>query len=195
MAPAPAEPAKGREAVEAALVEAAGDLLAEVGPRATSVRDIAKRAGVNHAQVHHYFGGKRPLLIAAMRRLARHHHEAVMAQSRGPVPPPMAAPEDQRYWVAVVRATIEGDLELARVEVDEGVSVARGALQFLTERAGLNEPSLELKGELAYSIALQLGWLAFEKLAYIQADVAEDEREAVRNMVIERARRSDIKQA
>lgn len=189
MASTPAEPARGREAVEAALIEAAGDLLAELGPRATSVRDIAKRAGVNHAQVHHYFGGKRPLLMAAMRTLARHHHAAVLAQSKGPLPPPMAAPADQRYWVAVVRATIEGDLELAGVEVDEGVSVARGALKFLTENAGLAEPSLDLKGELAYGIALQLGWLAFEKLAYIQADVSEDEQDAVRAMVIERARR------
>ena len=40
--------ARGREAVEAALLEAAGDLLAEVGPRAATVRDIAARAGVKH---------------------------------------------------------------------------------------------------------------------------------------------------
>lgn len=189
MASTPAEPARGREAVEAALIDATCDLLAEFGPRATSVRDIAKRAGVNHAQVHHYFGGKRGLLMAAMRTLASDHHDAVVALTDGSLPPPMAAPGDQRYWIAVVRATIEGDLELAGLEVADGVSVARGALEHLTSKAGLEEPSVELKGELAYGIALQLGWLAFEKLAYIQAAVSEDEQDAVRDIVIERARR------
>ena len=135
MASTPAEPARGREAVEAALIDATCDLLAEFGPRATSVRDIAKRAGVNHAQVHHYFGGKRGLLMAAMRTLARDHHDGRGAlQPTDPLPPPMAAPGDQRYWIAVVRATIEGDLELAGLEVADGVSVARGALEHLTEQ-------------------------------------------------------------
>ena len=33
-----------------------------------AARHLAERAGVNHGQVHHYFGGKRGLLEAAMRQ-------------------------------------------------------------------------------------------------------------------------------
>jgi len=182
------EPAKGRVAVEAALIEAASDLLSEVGPRATSVRDIATRAGVNHGQVHHYFGGKQGLLKEAMRQMAHQHYEAVRALSDGrPIPPPLTAPEDQRYWRAVVRATIEGDLELARTEIDEGVSVSRSALDFLTERRGLDEPTIGLKAALAEGTALQLGWMALEPFLFLVANVSDDEQEEVRARIRQNA--------
>ncbi len=177
-------PTKGRLAVEAALIEAASDLLAEVGPRATSVRDIANQAGVNHGQVHHYFGGKRGLLKEAMRQMAHRHYEAVKELSGDrAIPPPMAAPDDQRYWRAVVRATIEGDLELARTEVDEGVSVSRSVLDFLTKRRGLDEPSIDLKVALAEGTAMQLGWMALEPFLFLVADVKPEEENEVRDRI------------
>lgn len=183
MAKATGEPARGREAVELALIEAACDLLAEVGPRATTVRDIASRAGVNHAQVHHYFGGKRALLCQAMEHMARQHHEAVRALSKGPVPPPLTLPEDQRYWWATVRATIEGDLELAGVEVASGVSVIRDVLEHVTSHFGLTEPSLDVKASLAELAAMQLGWLALERFIFLVVGVDSDEEELVRERV------------
>lgn len=178
------EPAKGRKAVEDALIEAASDLLAEVGPRATSVRDVATRAGVNHGQVHHYFGGKQGLLKAAMRQMAHRHFEAINALSDGrPIPPPLATGQDQRYVRAVLRATIEGDIELARTEVDEGVSVSRRVLDYLTERHNLDEASIDDKVELARGTALQLGWLAFEPFLFLVADVQPHEQEEVRERI------------
>ena len=66
---------RGKEAVKAALITAAGELLAEIGPKAMSVRDVAVRAGVNHGQVHHYFNGKDGLIKTAMRALAKEHME------------------------------------------------------------------------------------------------------------------------
>ncbi|MCP3989396.1 MAG: TetR/AcrR family transcriptional regulator [Actinomycetia bacterium] len=178
------EPTRGRLAVEAALIEAACDLLAELGPRATSVRDIATQAGVNHGQVHHYFGGKRGLLKEAMRQMAHRHYEAIRELSGDKViPPPMATPDDQRYWRAVVRATIEGDMELARTEVDEGVSVSRSVLDFLTERRGFDEPPIDLKVALAEGTALQLGWMAMEPFLFLVADVKPDEEDEVRERI------------
>jgi AcrR family transcriptional regulator len=178
------EPTKGREAVEAALIEATCDLLAEVGPRATSVRDIAARAGVNHGQVHHYFGGKQGLLKEAMRQMAHRHFEAIKELSGGrAIPPPMASPDDQRYWRAVVRATIEGNVELARTEVDEGVSVSRSVLEFLTKKKDLDEPSLDLKVALAEGTAMQLGWMALEPFLFLVADVKPEEEDEVREQI------------
>ena len=51
------ESIRGECAVRTALLEAACDMLAEVGPKSLSVRRLAERAGVNHGQIHHYFGG------------------------------------------------------------------------------------------------------------------------------------------
>lgn len=178
------EAARGREAVEAALIEAAADLLAELGPRSTSVRDIAARAGVNHGQVHHYFGGKRGLLKETMRQLAYRHYESIQAASGGrPLPPPLATGPDQRYVLAMMRAAMEGDVELTRIEVDEGVSVSRGVLDFLTQRSGEPEPTLDVKFALAEGTAMQLGWLAFESFLFMVADVKPEEEEEIRDRI------------
>lgn len=179
--------AKGRAAVEAALLEAAADLLAERGPKATSVRDIAARAGVNHGQVHHYFGGKRGLLKAAMSHLAHNYYEKVVDLSEGrSLPVPLPEVDDQRYIIAALRAAIEGDMELARTEIDEGVSLARRVLDRMTVVAGLDEPTFEQKLELIEGTATQLAWTAFEPFLFLLGDVRADEEEAMRQAFVDR---------
>ena len=58
----------GRDAVMDVLVDATGQLILERGVT-MSVRDIARRAGVNHGLVHTYFGSKEALLSAAFGHL------------------------------------------------------------------------------------------------------------------------------
>ena len=57
-----------------ALLEAALQAIAEVGPTAVSLRDLARRTGVSHAAPAHHFGDKAGLLTAVavdgFRRLA-----------------------------------------------------------------------------------------------------------------------------
>jgi AcrR family transcriptional regulator len=57
-----------------ALLEAAVQAIAEVGPAAVSLRDLARRVGVSHAAPAHHFGDKAGLLTAVaadgFRRLA-----------------------------------------------------------------------------------------------------------------------------
>ena len=53
---------RGREQVRTAVLEAASALVAERGPDGFSVRDIAARAGVNHALVHRHFGTRAEVL-------------------------------------------------------------------------------------------------------------------------------------
>ena len=48
------------------LISAAADLFSQRGLQGTSVRDIARTAGVNPALVSHYFGGKEGLYQAAV---------------------------------------------------------------------------------------------------------------------------------
>lgn len=49
---------RGRDEVRAAVLAATRELVAERGMDRFSVRDIAGRAGINHALVHRYFGTK-----------------------------------------------------------------------------------------------------------------------------------------
>ena len=49
--------------VEQRLIEATKHLVCSTGPKKISTREIANCAGVNHAQIHHYFGGKAKLFI------------------------------------------------------------------------------------------------------------------------------------
>ena len=61
---------RGRKNVEKRLIDSASYLVGSVGPNQLTIRDIADHAGVNHAQIHHYFGGKKGLLIATYKQLA-----------------------------------------------------------------------------------------------------------------------------
>ncbi|GAA3521697.1 TetR/AcrR family transcriptional regulator [Aeromicrobium panaciterrae] len=53
---------RGREQIRTAVLTATSALVAERGPDGFSVRDIAARAGVNHALVHRHFGTKADVL-------------------------------------------------------------------------------------------------------------------------------------
>ena len=93
---------RGSDAVRRALIDATACVLAESGPSAVSVREVARTAGVNHGQIHHYFGGKRGLLKAAMHRLASEHLAHATADSKGsPIPRALQLAEDRHYWQAV----------------------------------------------------------------------------------------------
>lgn len=177
-----AEP-KGREAVEAALIDAAAELLAERGPD-VGVREIASRAGVNHGQIHHYFGSKDALVAAAVRQLAVEHLDNATARARGgALPPPLSLEADDGYWRAVLRLLLDGRLDLAAIEVDEGLSVPRRALLALAAAEGDDQPTTELKARTAASTALQLAWAVLEDFVCLQLDVADDERERVRAFI------------
>lgn len=172
---------------EERLIAAAADLLGEVGPRATSVRMVAERAGVNHGLVHHYFGGKDGLLRAAMEHLVEEHAAYARQRSEGrPIPAPLALTGDQRYLRAVVRAVLDGEMELARTELDTGVSVPRGALEYARARTrdrGSAAPTdVELKASLAIAMALEMGWAALEPFLFAVAEVAPDEVDEVRSL-------------
>ena len=177
-------PVRGGDAVRRALVEATAGALAEAGPSAVSVREVARVAGVNHGQIHHYFGGKRGLLKAAMHHLASIHlAHATESSVEGSIPRALQLADDPLYWRAICRCVMEGDLELAGLEVDEGISVPRRALDTLMTRLEISDTDLDFKAKFAAIAALQLGWAALEDFVLLISDVDESEREAVRDRV------------
>ena len=73
-AEAPGSRPVGRVEVMAAVRDSAMVLFAERGPDAVTVREVAERAGVNHALIHRHYGTKeellRVVLAAAIERMA-----------------------------------------------------------------------------------------------------------------------------
>lgn len=175
-------PAKGRTAVEEALIKAACKMLAEEGPKAMSVRNVANAARVNHGQVHHYFGGKRGLIMAAVLRLAKEHFEHVNERSQGTgVPPPLTLGADSDYWHALVRLVLDDDLEAATVEIGEGISVPRQVLRTFTGKETAAEVPLEVRSMFAAMIATELGWAALEPYALMMAGVESEDKDRARD--------------
>jgi AcrR family transcriptional regulator len=177
----------GRAGAEERLVAAAAEMLAEVGPRAMSVRQVAERAGVNHGLVHHYFGGKDGLLRAAMRHLVSEHERwAREVSGGGPFPVPMALGGDQRYLRAVVRSLLDGETDLALTELSSGVSVPRQAMEAEVARRGLDSADIDTKATVAAAMALEMGWAALEEFIFAvtgtTADKADDVRTRVREL-------------
>jgi len=175
---------RGSEAVRTALIEAAAEMLGEVGPKSLTVRDLADRAGVNHGQVHHYFGGKRGLLEAAIRHLAeRHFANAVELTGDGDYPPPLSMSEDRAFFRALCQSVMDGDLELVKtVDDDDAVSVPRRVLRKL-RASHPGSDDLDVRASFAALAAMQLGWIAFEELMFLNAEVAPDERDRFRERV------------
>lgn len=60
---------------ERRLLEAAGEIFAEHGYRAATVRQICEKAGANIASVNYYFGDKEKLYLAVLRSVPRAHSE------------------------------------------------------------------------------------------------------------------------
>lgn len=152
-----------RTSAEEKLLVAACEMLAEVGPRAASVRAVAARAGVNHGLVHHYFGSKDALLRAAMSRLVHEHSVSARAfAGRDGSPAPLGLLRETRYLHAVVRCILDGEMGLARTELDEDVSVPRDAYRAMRRRAGADVDDARVKAMAGIGMALEMGWAAVE---------------------------------
>ncbi len=73
-----------------AAVETACDLLAERGPDAAGLREVARRLGVNHAAIHQHFGSKTAFLCAVAARCYEDLALAMRRAARRAAPEPLA---------------------------------------------------------------------------------------------------------
>ena len=134
---------RGRKNVEKRLIDSAAYLVGSVGPNQLTIRDIADHAGVNHAQIHHYFGGKKGLLIATYKQLAFEHVQQLERRNVSPNnlgdEPLSTITED--YFKAIIRAVLDDQMDLVRVQIDSNLSVSRQTLEQLTNCLLYTSPS------------------------------------------------------
>ena len=154
----------GRKNVEKKLIDSAAELLGSIGPNQLSIRDIAVHAGVNHAQIHHYFGGKQGLLEATYKQLAFEHMQQLERRNIGVMDlgkEPLSE-LTENYFNALIRAVLDGQMELLRVQVDSGLSMSKKTLNELTKLRGASKPSAEDKAAIALVMVMEFGFAAIK---------------------------------
>jgi TetR/AcrR family transcriptional regulator, repressor for neighboring sulfatase len=142
----------GREEVLAAILDSAGQLFAERGPAAASIRDIAARARINHGLISRHVGNKEQLVAAVL----NHHAGQLTKLVDAGAPLPEIAQAGTRQLRVIARALLDG------------YPVAQMQTSFPAATALLDEVRRQHDSEdaarlgTAHAIALMLGWQMFE---------------------------------
>jgi AcrR family transcriptional regulator len=146
------------------LVVAAVDLFAEQGYDATTVAQIAERAGVTKSTFFRHFSDKRELLVAGQETLSRLLAEGITEAPAGASPLEAVAAGLERASGAMgpanrelgprLRAAVAASTELQERDALKSVGLAAAMTAALTAR-GVPDPTAHLAGEL--------GVLAFKR--------------------------------
>jgi len=159
---AEAGPPRGRAEVCDALVTTAMELFALRGPAAVSVREIAARAGVNHALVFRHFGSKDGLVQAVWERAAEELAGQVVGvpDYQGFTALTEALAESETHWRLLARAILDGEADALASHPFRFVeamiwATARG------QEAGMIDTRIHPRLIVAMVCAMGLGWLIF----------------------------------
>lgn len=168
---------RGRQNVEKKLIESAAVLVGSIGPNQLTIRDIAEHAGVNHAQIHHYFGSKDGLLSATYKLLAFEHIEQLQRRNvsvdnlvREPL-----GDITNNYFKAIIRAVLDNRMDLVMVQVDANLSMSKKTLEQLVKLKNLKKPTAEMKAAIAIVMVVEFGLAAMKP--YITEVLDIDEKE------------------
>ena len=140
----PAGTGRARAAKER-ILRAARELFAENGFRDTTVRDIAKRAGVNGAAINYYFASKEALYAAIF--------EEAFERFRRPFADMLDGVRDQATWRAALEAWFGFVLELFLLDTPERSIFRRLVAQ---ERAAPGEATARIVESVVRPVAAVL---------------------------------------
>jgi TetR/AcrR family transcriptional regulator, repressor for neighboring sulfatase len=168
----------GRDAVTDALIDATTELILEQGVT-MSVRDIARRAGVNHGLVHTYFGSKEALLTAAF--------DAIISRAAADVDEAGFPPADLAF-----RRQGEVAKAIARVmlDVDGDPFPDHPILPGWRDALATTRPdatAAELDEAVIIATTLALGWALFAEHLCGILGVDEEEADAIERRIVELA--------
>jgi len=168
---------KGRQNVEKKLIESAAVLVGSIGPNQLTIRDIAEHAGVNHAQIHHYFGGKDGLLIATYKLLAFEHMEQLQRRNVSVdnlIREPLGSITNN-YFKAIIRAVLDNRMDLVRVQVDSNLSMSKKTLDQLVKIKNEKKPTAEMKAAIAIVMVVEFGYASMKPYIMEVLDINEKE--------------------
>jgi AcrR family transcriptional regulator len=170
----------------AAVQVAAVELLSERGPRDVTVREVAERAGVNHALIHRHFGTKdeliRTVVAEQSRELGARTADLSPTDSAGML---RLLHDHPAYWRVLARIILDEPSMLADLQLP-AASVTLGLI------TGGRAADDHIRAAAAVAASTALGWLVFgPHLAGVLGLTDLDEfdaqvGEAVRQAVIRR---------
>jgi len=178
----------GREQVRTAVLDATSALVAERGPGGFSVRDVAARAGVNHALVHRHFGTKADVL----EQMLAADGEAIVAAvlDAGLPTAGRAAPDEVERLLELLAARPSYWRTLVHAVLDHPESALPGTASTTDLFSGLwrgtdsGDADPERAVDTAVAGATVLGWLIFGRFMAESTEVAPDDlRQAVAEQV------------
>jgi TetR/AcrR family transcriptional regulator, repressor for neighboring sulfatase len=163
----------GREEVVAAILQAATDLFAERGPAATSIRDIAGRAKVNHGLVFRHFGTKDQLIGAVLDDLGTNVTEVLA--SGAPVDVRDEAMDRQMRVMA--RTLLDG---YPAAQLQKRFPNIANLIDWVRPVHG---DDISARLAVANGLALQFGWRLFAPILRSAAGLDELTEEEIREVV------------
>ncbi len=123
------------ERTQSALLDAAEELILEKGTDATSISDIAKRAGSSVGAVYHHFKDKTALYYALFRRMTD-TYEALNQQA-----------SDPKLWEgATIRDLFQGYMEIVLVSARENRAAKAAASAVIADFPELAAHYAEIQG-------------------------------------------------
>ncbi|MEU6583874.1 helix-turn-helix domain-containing protein [Nocardia sp. NPDC046763] len=162
----------GRDAVVSAVLTHAADLFAERGPAATSIRDIADRAGVNHGLVFRHLGAKDKVVTAVLDHLAAETAALAAAGALSPDDPRL-----RRHWSVLARAILDGypvgQMQSRFPVIESLIDQAR------TQHADDQDAALAVANVAAF----MLGWQLFEPFLRNAAGLDDMPNEQLRHAI------------
>lgn len=151
-----------------AVLDATVDLLAEVGPGTLSVRQIAERAGVNHALAHRHFGTKDEIVRQALRAQSTAIADEIRSTAQGAEVSVVQAlkvlTDHPAYWTTLARVILD-DPELAGQGTEPTTELFAAAV---------GEQGGDL-GATGAAACLMLGWRAFGDFVVATTGTSRDE--------------------
>ena len=67
------------------------------------------------------------------------------------------------YFKAIIRAVLDDQMDLVRVQIDSNLSVSRNTLEQLTKLKNLKKPNSEVKSAVAIAMVVEFGLASMEK--------------------------------
>ena len=172
----------GPDAVRRAVLEAAGQLFAQRGVDAVSLRDIAAEADVHLALIRRYIGNREELELGVFDHLSVKIAEAVVdnpLSGQG-----FTADTVMGQWVRVAAALAISGRQLAG---RSGFNPVEAMARTLTDGYGLDARSAHVRA--AQIVAAALGWRIFEDYLLEAGDLRGIQLEALRDDLAHSARR------
>ena len=181
----PAYPDGAPATVRSKLISAAAALFEETPPTEVTTKQIALAAGVNHGQIHHYFGSKHGLIAATIADdTARYHQERLAEATEFPLG--LDADHRPREWRTLAYLAASGAWRQPPFEPSPVVStLARRRAEDL----GRPPEDTQVLSDVAATLALQRGWWVFRDIIETALREFEPDIAAVRREVSARSSR------